>query len=129
MNEENKNNKIGFLSLGCPKALVDSENILTQLKSEGYIIVDKYQDADIVVINTCGFIESAIEESLGAIHEALTENGKVIVTGCLGVKTDLIKSKYPNVLGITGPHATNEVMDLVHQYLPKPHDPYTDLGH
>ncbi|HLX52751.1 MAG TPA: 30S ribosomal protein S12 methylthiotransferase RimO [Aquella sp.] len=118
---------IGFISLGCPKALVDSENILTQLKAEGYEVVNEYNSADIVIVNTCGFIDSAVEESLGAIGEALQENGKVIVTGCLGAKDGVITTKYPNVLGVTGPHATAEVMDLVHHHLPKPHDPFIDL--
>ncbi len=119
--------KVGFISLGCPKALVDSENILTQLKAEGYDVVNSYESADVVIVNTCGFIDSAIEESLGAIGEALNENGKVIVTGCLGAKDGIVQSKYPNVLGITGPHATQEVMDLVHQTVEKPHDPFIDL--
>jgi len=119
--------KVGFISLGCPKALVDSENILTQLKAEGYEVVNEYSSADIVIVNTCGFIDSAVEESLGAIGEALQENGKVIVTGCLGAKDGVITTKYPNVLGVTGPHATAEVMDLVHHHLPKPHDPFIDL--
>jgi ribosomal protein S12 methylthiotransferase len=118
---------VGFISLGCPKALVDSENILTQLKAEGYSVVNEYGNADIVIVNTCGFIDSAVEESLGAIGEALQENGKVIVTGCLGAKDGVITTKYPNVLGVTGPHATAEVMDLVHNHLPRPHDPFTDL--
>lgn len=112
--------KIGFVSLGCPKALVDSENILTKLKRDGYQIVDSFNEANLVIINTCGFIESAIEESLSSINEALNENGKVIVTGCLGAKGDLIKEKFPNVLGVTGPHATNEVMNLVYTNLQKP---------
>lgn len=119
--------RVGFVSLGCPKALVDSENILTQLKAEGYEVVNDYNSADLVIVNTCGFIDSAVEESLGAIGEALNENGKVIVTGCLGAKDGVVSSKYPNVLGVTGPHATNEVMDLVHYNLPKPHDPFVDL--
>jgi ribosomal protein S12 methylthiotransferase len=119
--------RVGFVSLGCPKALVDSENILTQLKAEGYQIVNDYNNADLVIVNTCGFIDSAVEESLGAIGEALQENGKVIVTGCLGAKVGVVETKYPHVLGVTGPHATNEVMDLVHQNLPKPHDPFIDL--
>ena len=119
--------RVGFVSLGCPKALVDSENILTQLKAEGYEVVNDYKSADLVIVNTCGFIDSAVEESLGAIGEALNENGKVIVTGCLGAKDGVVSSKYPNVLGVTGPHATNEVMDLVHHNLPKPHDPFVDL--
>ncbi len=120
--------KVGFVSLGCPKALVDSENILTQLKTEGYSVVNDYSNAELVIINTCGFIDSAITESLDAIGEAMLENGKVIVTGCLGAKSDLIQSKYPNLLGITGPHATLEVMNLVHKNLEKPaHNPYIDL--
>lgn len=119
--------KIGFVSLGCPKALVDSEYILTQLRTEGYEIVPKYDDADLVVVNTCGFIDSAVQESLDAIGEALDENGKVIVTGCLGAKADTILEKYPNVLSVTGPHAFQEVMASVHHHLPKPHDPFMDL--
>jgi len=119
--------KIGFVSLGCPKATVDSERILTQLRAEGYQIVGRYQDADLVVVNTCGFIDAAVDESLEAIGEALRENGRVIVTGCLGARASLIKDAYPGVLAVTGPHATEEVMDHVHAALPKPHDPYTDL--
>ncbi len=119
--------KVGFVSLGCPKATVDSEHILTRLRAEGYLISDTYKDADLVVVNTCGFIDSAVEESLDAIGEALTENGKVIVTGCLGAKGDVVKLAHPKVLAVTGPHATDEVMEAVHQHLPKPHDPYTDL--
>lgn len=119
--------KVGFVSLGCPKATVDSEHILTRLRAEGYIISDTYKDADLVVVNTCGFIDSAVEESLDAIGEALAENGKVIVTGCLGAKGDVVKQAHPKVLAVTGPHATDEVMEAVHQHLPKPHDPYTDL--
>lgn len=118
---------IGFVSLGCPKALVDSENILTALKAEGYNIVNSYSDAELVVVNTCGFIDSAVEESMNAIGEALKENGKVIVTGCLGAKEGVIETKYPNVLGVTGPHATQEILTLIHKYVPKPHDPFTDL--
>ena len=118
---------VGFVSLGCPKALVDSENILTQLKAEGYEVSNDYSGSDIVIVNTCGFIDSAVEESLSAIGEALNENGKVIVTGCLGAKDGVVMSKYPNVLGVTGPHATSEVMDLVHKNLKKPHDPFIDL--
>lgn len=121
------NNKVGFVSLGCPKALVDSENILTQLKAEGYEVVGEYNNADLVIVNTCGFIDSAVEESLDAIGEALNQNGKVIVTGCLGAKDWVVKTKHPNVLGVTGPHATTEVMDLVHQNLLKPHDPFMDI--
>ena len=122
--------KIGFVSLGCPKALVDSERILTQLRMDGYSIVPSYDEADIVVVNTCGFIDSAKEESLQAIGEALDENGKVIVTGCLGKQANLITSTHPKVLGITGPQAYEEVVSQVHQHLPPPeieHDPYTDL--
>jgi len=119
--------RIGFVSLGCPKATVDSERILTQLRAEGYLIVPAYNDADLVVVNTCGFIDAAIEESLDAIGEALRENGKVIVTGCLGAREAVVKNAHPQVLAITGPHATEEVMGHVHAHLPKPHDPYTDL--
>jgi len=119
--------KVGFVSLGCPKATVDSEHILTQLRAEGYEIVGSYQDANLVVVNTCGFIDAAVEESLDAIGEALAENGKVIVTGCLGAKGDVVKKAHPQVLAVTGPHATQEVMAAVHQHLPQPHDPYTSL--
>ena len=119
--------KVGFVSLGCPKATVDSEHILTQLRAEGYDIVGTYKDADLVVVNTCGFIDAAVEESLDAIGEALAENGKVIVTGCLGAKGDVVKLAHPQVLAVTGPHATQEVMAAVHQHLPQPHDPYTSL--
>jgi ribosomal protein S12 methylthiotransferase len=119
--------KVGFVSLGCPKALVDSERILTQLRAEGYATAPDYAGADLVIVNTCGFIDAAVEESLGAIGEALAENGRVVVTGCLGVKTDLIKETHPSVLAITGPHDTEGVMRAVHAHLPKPHDPYTDL--
>jgi len=119
--------RVGFVSLGCPKALVDSERILTQLRAEGYLVAPSYQDADLVVVNTCGFIDSAVEESLDAIGEALTENGKVIVTGCLGARGDIVRQTHPRVLAVTGPHATDEVMAAVHAQLPKPHDPYTDL--
>jgi ribosomal protein S12 methylthiotransferase len=119
--------KVGFVSLGCPKATVDSEHILTRLRAEGYLISGTYQDADLVVVNTCGFIDSAVEESLDAIGEALAENGKVIVTGCLGAKGDVVKQAHPSVLAVTGPHAADEVMEAVHQHLPKPHDPYMDL--
>lgn len=120
------------MSLGCPKALVDSELILTQLSAEGYETAKDYSGADLVVVNTCGFIDSAVEESLAAIGEALSENGKVIVTGCLGARknedgSDLIKSIHPKVLAVTGPHATAEVMQAIHLHLPKPHDPFTDL--
>jgi ribosomal protein S12 methylthiotransferase len=124
--------KVGFVSLGCPKALVDSELILTQLSAEGYETAKDYAGADLVIVNTCGFIDSAVEESLSAIGEALTENGKVIVTGCLGAKknadgSDLITSVHPKVLAVTGPHATAEVLQAVHTHLPKPHDPFMDL--
>lgn len=112
--------RIGFVSLGCPKNLVDSERILTQLRTEGYDIVNHYHDANLVIVNTCGFIDSAVQESLDAIGEALAENGRVIVTGCLGAKDDEIREVHPNVLAITGPHAYEEVMGYVHQYLPKP---------
>jgi len=119
--------KVGFVSLGCPKALVDSERILTQLRAEGYLISGSYRDADLVVVNTCGFIDAAVDESLDAIGEALAENGKVIVTGCLGAKGSVVKDAHPRVLAVTGPHATEEVMSAVHSHLPKPHDPFVDL--
>ena len=123
--------RVGFVSLGCPKATVDSEHILTQLRAESYEIVPSYADADVVVVNTCGFIDDAIEESLDAIGEALHENGKVIVTGCLGAKGTIVRDTYPNVLAVTGPHATYEVMQAIHQQLPPPddlgHDPFIDL--
>lgn len=120
--------KIGFVSLGCPKNLVDSERILTQLKTEGYDVVPSYDDAELVIVNTCGFIDSAVEESLETIGEALKENGKVLVTGCLGAKEDEIREVHPNVLGITGPHAYQNVLDQVHQHVTKPaHNPFTDL--
>ena len=119
--------KIGFVSLGCPKATVDAEHILTQMRAEGYIITPSYKEADLVVVNTCGFIDSAVAESLDAIGEALHENGKVIVTGCLGAKGDIVQKTHPKVLAVTGPHAADEVMAAVHQYLPRLHDPYSDL--
>ena len=119
--------KVGFVSLGCPKALVDSEQILTQLRAEGYGISGSYEDADLVIVNTCGFIDSAVEESLGAIGEALAENGKVIVTGCLGAKGDVVRQAHPKVLAVTGPHAKDEVMLAVHGHLPQPHDPFVSL--
>jgi ribosomal protein S12 methylthiotransferase len=121
--------RVGFISLGCPKALVDSEQILTQLRAEGYEISSTYDAADLVVVNTCGFIDSAVEESLDAIGEALAENGKVIVTGCLGAKEDgnIIKQAHPQVLAVTGPHALPEVMSAIHAHLPQPHDPFTSL--
>lgn len=119
--------KIGFISLGCPKALVDSERILTQLRAQGYEIVPTYQNANLVVVNTCGFIEDAVEESFDAISEALAENGKVIVTGCLGVKKDLLMSRYPELLAITGPQDYESVMTAVHKHLPPRTDPFTSL--
>jgi len=119
--------QVGFVSLGCPKASSDAERILTQLRAEGYEISGSYQDADLVVVNTCGFIDAAVEESLDAIGEALAENGKVIVTGCLGAKGSVVQDAHPSVLAVTGPHALEEVMTAVHQHLPKLHDPYTDL--
>ncbi len=120
------------MSLGCPKALVDSERIVTQLRAEGYAIVSSYQDSDVVIVNTCGFIDAAVRESLDAIGEALAENGKVIVTGCLGAKSgegggSLVAQVHPSVLAVTGPHALDEVMAQVHAHLPRPHDPFTDL--
>ena len=118
---------VGFVSLGCPKALVDSEQIITQLRYRGYAISPDYSTADLVVVNTCGFIESAIDESLGAIGEALAENGKVIVTGCLGMHPDRIRERHPKVLAITGPHAAAEVVAAVHEHLPRPHEPHLDL--
>jgi len=121
------NNKVGFVSLGCPKALVDSEQIITQLRAEGYDISPSYDEANLVVVNTCGFIDDAVQESLETIGEALNENGKVIVTGCLGAKGDIVKQQFPQVLAVTGPHALQEVMAAVHQHLPAPHDPYTSL--
>lgn len=129
MSSKQTSQKVGFISLGCPKALVDSEQILTQLRAEGYEISPSYQDADLVVVNTCGFIDSAVEESLDAIGEALAENGKVIVTGCLGAKEDgdVVKKAHPQVLAVTGPHALPEVMSAIHAHLPQPHDPYTSL--
>ena len=119
--------KIGFISLGCPKATVDSERILTQLRAEGYLITPEYQAADLVIINTCGFINEAIEESLETIHEAMTENGKVIVTGCLGKQDQRLKAQFPQLLAITGPNAIEEVMTAIHQQLPPQHDPHLDL--
>ena len=124
--------RVGFVSLGCPKALTDSELILTQLSAEGYQTSKTYEGADLVIVNTCGFIDEAVQESLETIGQALADNGRVIVTGCLGAKTaegggNLVKSLHPSVLAVTGPHATQEVMDAVHQNLPKPHDPFVDL--
>lgn len=122
-------NKVGFVSLGCPKALVDSERILTQLKSDGYDIVPTYDDADLVVVNTCGFIDSAKQESLDAIGEAIAENGKVLVTGCMGAQKEVITNAHPKVLGVTGPAAYEQVVNQVHNFLPqnKSHDPFIDL--
>jgi ribosomal protein S12 methylthiotransferase len=123
--------KVGFVSLGCPKALTDSELILTQLSAEGYATSKTFEGADLVIVNTCGFIDDAVKESLDTIGEALAENGKVIVTGCLGAKSDaggnVVRQIHPSVLAVTGPHATQEVMDAVHANLPKPHDPFVDL--
>jgi len=119
--------RIGFVSLGCPKALVDSERILTQLRAEGYLIAPDYASADLVVVNTCGFIDSAIDESLDAIGEAIEQNGKVIVTGCLGANPERIRERHPQVLGVTGPHAYQQVLEAVHAHLPPKHDPFFDL--
>ncbi|MEY4644708.1 MAG: ribosomal protein methylthiotransferase RimO [Pseudomonadota bacterium] len=132
MNPPTQPPKIGFVSLGCPKALTDSELILTQLSAEGYQTAKTFDGADLVIVNTCGFIDDAVKESLDTIGEALAENGKVIVTGCLGAKSgsdggNLVKEIHPSVLAVTGPHATQEVMDSVHAHLPKPHDPFLDL--
>ncbi|MCK5829076.1 MAG: 30S ribosomal protein S12 methylthiotransferase RimO [Methylococcales bacterium] len=121
------NPRVGFISLGCPKALVDSEQIITKLRTEGYQVSSTYQDADLVVVNTCGFIDAAVEESLDSIGEALAENGKVIVTGCLGAREDEIRERHPQVLSITGAHAADEVVSAVHTHLPPPHNPFTDL--
>jgi ribosomal protein S12 methylthiotransferase len=121
------NPKVGFVSLGCPKALVDSERILTQLKVEGYQIVNRYDKADLVVVNTCGFIDSAVQESLDAIGEAMTENGKVVVTGCLGARKEVIQARFPEVLSISGPQDYDSVMQAVHAQLPPKHDPFLDL--
>ena len=123
----NNTPKVGFVSLGCPKAGSDAERILTQLRAEGYQISGTYEEADLVVVNTCGFIDSAVEESLDAIGEAINKNGKVIVTGCLGAKSGVVQTAHPSVLAVTGPHALEEVMTAVHANLPKPHDPYVDL--
>lgn len=119
--------RIGFISLGCPKALVDSERILTRLRAEGYATVPSYSDADLVVVNTCGFIDAAVEESLDAIGEALAENGKVIVTGCLGAREDEIRARHPQVLKITGAHAYEDVLNAVHEHLPPPQNPFIQL--
>src|SRR6218665_3812852 len=130
-----KTPKVGFVSLGCPKALTDSELILTQLSAEGYETSKTFAGADLVIVNTCGFIDEAVKENLDTIGEALAENGKVIVTGCLGAKAGagsaeaggLVREMHPSVLAVTGPHATQEVMDAVHIHVPKPHDPFIDL--
>ncbi len=122
-----KNPRIGFVSLGCPKALVDSERILTQLRAEGYAVAPSYEAADVVVVNTCGFIDSAIDESLDAIGEALEQNGRVIVTGCLGARPERILERHPRVLKVTGPHAYDDVLAAVHEHLPPKHDPFLDL--
>lgn len=127
MKPNSKAPKIGFISLGCPKALVDSERILTRLRSESYEISPTYQDADLVVVNTCGFIDAAVEESLDSIGEALAENGKVIVTGCLGARAQEIRDRHPKVLEITGAHALEEVVTAVHKHLPPEHDPFSSL--
>src|ERR1700752_2745462 len=119
--------RIGFVSLGCPKALVDSERILTQLRAEGYEVAPTYEAADLVVVNTCGFIDAAIDESLEAIGEALEQNGRVIVTGCLGAKPERILERHPRGLKVTGPHAYEEVVGAVHEQLPPRHDPFLDL--
>ncbi len=119
--------RIGIVSLGCPKALVDSERIVTQLRAEGYDLTNSYADADLVVVNTCGFIDAAVEESLDVIGEALAENGKVIVTGCLGARGNLVADTHPKVLAVTGPHAADEVLAAVHKHLPPQHDPYISL--
>jgi ribosomal protein S12 methylthiotransferase len=118
---------VGFVSLGCPKAASDAEQILTRLRAEGYEITGSYDGADLVVVNTCGFIDAAVEESLDAIGEALAENGKVIVTGCLGAKGNVVRDTHPSVLAVTGPHALAEVMEAVHAHLPPEHDPFVDL--
>ena len=122
-----QNPRIGFVSLGCPKALVDSERILSRLKAEGYSTAADYQGADLVVVNTCGFLDSAREESLEAIGEALAENGRVVVTGCLGAEAELIRSAHPDVLAVTGPHQYDAVVSAIHEALPPPHDPFLDL--
>jgi ribosomal protein S12 methylthiotransferase len=122
-----RNPKVGFVSLGCPKALVDSERILTQLRAEGYVVAPDYDSADVVVVNTCGFIDSAIDESLDAIGEAIEQNGRVIVTGCLGANPQRILERHPKVLKVTGPHAYDAVLSAVHEHLPPKHDPFVDL--
>lgn len=121
------NPRVGFISLGCPKALVDSEQILTRLRTEGYQVSSNYKDSDLVIVNTCGFIDAAVEESLDSIGEALAENGRVIVTGCLGARQDEILARHPQVLKITGAHATDEVLEAVHEHLPPAHNPFLEL--
>jgi ribosomal protein S12 methylthiotransferase len=122
-----RNPRVGFVSLGCPKALVDSERILTQLRAEGYDVAPAYDSADLVVVNTCGFIDDAVHESLDAIGEALARNGRVIVTGCLGARPEKIIERHPAVLKVTGPHAYEEVVGAIHEHLPPKHDPFMDL--
>lgn len=119
--------RIGFVSLGCPKATVDSEQVITQLRAEGYAIVPDFDNADLVIVNTCGFIESAVDESLQTIDEALQQNGRVIVTGCLGSRAQMIESRFPSLLAVTGPQARDQVMQAVYQHLPAPHDPFLEL--
>ena len=119
--------KVGFVSLGCPKATVDSEQVITQLRAEGYAIEPDFEAADMVIVNTCGFIDSAVEESLETIDEAMQQNGQVIVTGCLGARAEVIRARFPSLLAVTGPQAREEVMQAVHQHLPAPHDPFLDL--
>ncbi len=119
--------KVGFVSLGCPKATVDSEQVITQLRAEGYAIEPDFEAADMVIVNTCGFIDSAVEESLETIDEAMQRNGQVIVTGCLGARAEVIRERFPSLLAVTGPQAREEVMQAVHQHLPAPHDPFLDL--
>jgi ribosomal protein S12 methylthiotransferase len=119
--------RVGFVSLGCPKATVDSEQVITQLRAEGYAIEADFELADMVIVNTCGFIDSAVEESLESIDEAMQQNGQVIVTGCLGARADVIRARFPSLLAVTGPQARDEVMQAVHQHLPAPHDPFLDL--
>ena len=119
--------KVGFVSLGCPKALVDSERIITKLRADGYAIAPDYAGADVVVVNTCGFLDSAKQESLEAIGEAMTENGRVIVTGCFGVEEERIRDAYPGVLAVTGPHQYEQVVSAVHDAAPPLHDPFLDL--
>ena len=120
--------KVSFVSLGCPKALVDSERIITRLRAEGYELARKHDGADIVIVNTCGFLDSAKQESLGAIGEAMAENGKVIVTGCMGAEPEQIEAAYPGVLSITGPQQYESVLEAVHRALPPVHNPHLDLG-